>query len=99
MNFTELDFRALIYIFIALLCSACIAFTMTPLARVLAYKIGAVDVPKDKRRMHSVAMPLLGGVAIAGLVHRLIHAAPFAAALAALANFGSVVSDWVFSRK
>ncbi len=64
MNFTELDFRALIYIFIALLCSACIAFTMTPLARVLAYKIGAVDVPKDKRRMHSVAMPLLGGVAI-----------------------------------
>ena len=64
MNFTELDFHALIYIFIALLCSACIAFTMTPLARVLAYKIGAVDVPKDKRRMHSVAMPLLGGVAI-----------------------------------
>ena len=42
---------------------------------------------------------LLGGVAIAGLVHRLIHAAPFAAALAALANFGSAVSDWVFSRK
>ena len=42
---------------------------------------------------------LLGGVAIAGLVHRLIHAAPFAAALTALANFGSAVSDWVFSRK
>lgn len=64
MNFIELDTRALIYVFIALMCSACIAFTMTPLARVLAYKIGAVDVPKDKRRMHSVAMPLLGGVAI-----------------------------------
>ena len=42
---------------------------------------------------------LLGGVAIAGLVHRLIHAAPFAPALAALADFGSAVSDWVFSRK
>lgn len=64
MNFTELNFQALIYILIALICAACIAFTMTPLARVLAYKIGAVDVPKDKRRMHRVAMPLLGGVAI-----------------------------------
>ena len=42
---------------------------------------------------------LLGGVAIAGLVHRLIHATPFAPALAALASFGSAVSDWVFSRK
>ena len=64
MNFTELDFRALIYIFIALLCSACIAFTMTPLARVLAYKIGAVDVPKDNRRMHHVPIPRLGGLAV-----------------------------------
>lgn len=64
LNFYTLDDKALIYIFIALICSACIAFTMTPLARVLAYKIGAVDVPKDKRRMHSVTMPLLGGVAI-----------------------------------
>lgn len=53
-----------IYIAIALICSACIAFTMTPVARVIAFKIGAVDVPKDKRRMHRVAMPLMGGVAI-----------------------------------
>lgn len=37
---------------------------MTPIARVLAFKIGAVDIPKDSRRMHRVAMPLLGGVAI-----------------------------------
>lgn len=59
-----MDYRALLYTAIVLICSACIAFTMTPIARVLAYSIGAVDVPKDKRRMHSVAMPLLGGVAI-----------------------------------
>ncbi len=64
MNFTTMDYRALLYTAIVLICSACIAFTMTPIARVLAYSIGAVDVPKDKRRMHSVAMPLLGGVAI-----------------------------------
>lgn len=64
MNFSTMDYRALIYTVIVLICSACIAFTMTPLARVIAYSIGAVDVPKDKRRMHSVAMPLLGGLAI-----------------------------------
>ncbi len=59
------DFPLLIlYVLIALICSACIAFTMTPIARVLAFKIGAVDVPKDARRMHRVTMPLLGGVAI-----------------------------------
>lgn len=64
MNYTEICHDSLIYIAIAMICAACIAFTMTPLARVLAYKIGAVDVPKDKRRMHRVAMPLLGGLAI-----------------------------------
>lgn len=64
MNFTEISHESLIYIGIAMICAACIAFTMTPLARVMAYKIGAVDVPKDKRRMHRVAMPLLGGIAI-----------------------------------
>jgi UDP-GlcNAc:undecaprenyl-phosphate GlcNAc-1-phosphate transferase len=37
---------------------------MTPVARVMAYKIGAIDVPKDKRRMHRVTMPLMGGLAI-----------------------------------
>ena len=31
----------------------------------MAYKVGAVDVPKDARRMHSVPIPRLGGLAIA----------------------------------
>lgn len=64
MNYETINYQAVIYILIALMCSACIAFTMTPVARVIAYKIGAVDIPKDKRRMHHVAMPLLGGIAI-----------------------------------
>ena len=53
-----------IYIFIALLCSAFISFTTTPLARVLAYKLGAIDTPKDARRIHKIPMPLMGGFAI-----------------------------------
>ena len=41
-----------------------IAFSATPIAIKLAFKLGAVDVPKDSRRMHKKAMPLMGGLAI-----------------------------------
>lgn len=41
-----------------------IAFAATPIVKRLAFKVGAVDVPKDKRRMHKKPMPLLGGLAI-----------------------------------
>ena len=40
------------------------SFASTPLARELAIKIGAIDVPKDSRRMHKTPTPRLGGVAI-----------------------------------
>ena len=45
--------------------AALMAFVTTPIVRVLAYRIGAVDVPKDNRRMHKVPMPRLGGLAVA----------------------------------
>ena len=41
-----------------------LSFGLTPLVKRLAYKIGAVDVPKDRRRMHSHPIPRLGGLAI-----------------------------------
>ncbi len=41
-----------------------IAFVMTPVAIRLAPKIGAVDIPKDNRRMHTKPMPRFGGMAI-----------------------------------
>ncbi|MDO4552610.1 MAG: MraY family glycosyltransferase [Bacillota bacterium] len=41
-----------------------IALAVTPLCIRLAPKIGAMDVPKDDRRMHQRAMPRLGGLAI-----------------------------------
>ena len=41
-----------------------IAALVTPLAIRLAPKIGAMDVPKDGRRMHDHAMPRFGGLAI-----------------------------------
>ena len=41
-----------------------VAFTATPFVKKLAYKIGAVDVPKDSRRMHKTPKARLGGLAI-----------------------------------
>ena len=48
----------------ALICSALISFTCTPTASFIAYKIGAIDVPTDGRRMHKKPIPRLGGLAV-----------------------------------
>lgn len=48
----------------AAICAALISFCATPIARVIAYKIGAIDVPKDNRRMHKKSIPRLGGLAV-----------------------------------
>ncbi|MEW8972580.1 MAG: MraY family glycosyltransferase [Tissierellaceae bacterium] len=44
--------------------AAFISLIMTPLVRRLAIKIGALDIPKDDRRVHNKPMPLIGGLAI-----------------------------------
>lgn len=44
--------------------AATISLLATPMARKLAYRIGAVDVPKDNRRVHKEPIPRLGGLAI-----------------------------------
>ena len=41
-----------------------VALIMTPVSIKIAHKVGALDIPKDQRRMHKKAMPLLGGMAI-----------------------------------
>lgn len=41
-----------------------LALIFTPIAIKIAPKIGAVDIPKDNRRMHTKAMPRFGGMAI-----------------------------------
>ena len=48
----------------ALLVAAVVAFITTPVVRSLAFRIGAVDVPKDNRRMHNHPIPRMGGLAI-----------------------------------
>ena len=59
-----LDNRLIAYVALALLAALVISFLMTPVVKTFAYKVGAVDVPKDARRMHKVPIPRLGGLAI-----------------------------------
>lgn len=41
-----------------------IAFLMTPPVKRFSEKVGAMDVPKDERRMHDHPIPRMGGIAI-----------------------------------
>lgn len=54
----------IIFGIVAVVCAMLLAYTTTPIVRVLAFKIGAVDVPLDNRRMHKKPIPRIGGLAI-----------------------------------
>lgn len=48
----------------AFIISFAFTFATTPLVRRLAFRIGAIDIPRDSRRMHKKPTPRIGGVAI-----------------------------------
>ena len=50
--------------FISFVLAFILAFSATPIAKKIAFKIGAVDIPKDDRRMHKKPIARLGGLAI-----------------------------------
>ena len=52
------------YLLLALLSAAIISCVATPMVKVLSVKYGAVDIPKDGRRMHDHPIPRMGGLAI-----------------------------------
>lgn len=61
MDTTNINFVLLVA---AMICAALISFTSTPIARVLAFRMGALDVPRDNRRMHRTPIPRMGGLAV-----------------------------------
>jgi len=70
-NIIDIDFGQInVYDFlnavIAVIFAALMAFVATPIVRVVAHKIGAIDNPKvePERRMHKEPIPRLGGLAI-----------------------------------
>ncbi len=58
------DFSLVFSILFSLLAAAVLSFGATPLVKRAAFKLGAIDVPKDGRRMHDHPIPRLGGLAI-----------------------------------
>lgn len=54
-----------ITVLLSLVAAAAISFCATPIVKRMAYIVGAIDVPKDNRRMHKEPIPRLGGLAIA----------------------------------
>ena len=52
------------FVMLALLMALVVSFLTSPLVKNFAYKVGAIDVPKDARRMHKTPTPRLGGLAI-----------------------------------
>ena len=48
----------------AMVVAMLVCFMTSPLVKNFAHKVGAIDVPKDARRMHKVPIPRLGGLAI-----------------------------------
>lgn len=59
-----MDKLTVIRMIAAFLVSGVLSFILTPVAKKIAHKIGAIDVPKDERRMHKQPIPRLGGLAV-----------------------------------
>lgn len=58
------DTKTVLNIVLALVVGIVISFVATPAAKWFAQKVGAIDVPKDERRVHNHPIPRLGGLAI-----------------------------------
>ena len=56
--------QTMVYCASAVACAFLFSYLLTPAVRALAYRIRAVDIPKDDRRMHQKPMPLIGGLAV-----------------------------------
>jgi len=58
------DMALWLKILLASACSLIISYFMTPHVKSFAEKVGAIDVPKDDRRIHDHPIPRMGGLAI-----------------------------------
>ena len=57
-------YEVVVKVLAAFLLTGVLSFVLTPYVKRLAHRIGAIDVPKDARRMHKKPIPRLGGLAI-----------------------------------
>jgi len=59
-----INYSLTFYVIAALIAAFLISFIATPPVKWFAQRVGAMDIPKDNRRMHKVPIPRLGGLAI-----------------------------------
>lgn len=52
-----MDPNFIVKVLLSLIVAAALAFAVTPLVKRLAQRVGAMDVPKDERRMHKIPIP------------------------------------------
>lgn len=60
------EYIVIVTIIAAFAVAAVLSYFFTPPVKNFAHKVGAIDVPKDARRMHKKPIPRLGGLAIYG---------------------------------
>ena len=53
-----------IKVMLAILIAFVVSFALTPVVKILAQKLGAMDVPGEARRVHDHPIPRMGGLAI-----------------------------------
>lgn len=86
-NFFEGSGLILVFVFATMT-----SYLMTPHVIKLAYKIGAIDIPKDNRRVHKEPIPRLGGLAIyAGFVVGVLFMVPLTRELVGILIAASVI--------
>ena len=59
-----IDMGLLAQVLVSLAAALVMSFALTPVVKVFAQKVGAMDVPRDGRRMHDHPIPRLGGLAM-----------------------------------
>ena len=81
--------------------AAAVSFLITPAVRILSHKVGAIDVPKDDRRMHTKPTPRLGGLAIyfSILLSMVVFMWPLSKELQAILLGGSIIFLRQFAEK
>ncbi len=64
INLMNLSTNEILQLTLAIGVSFAVSFASTPIVKSFAHKVGAIDVPKDDRRMHKEPIPRMGGLAI-----------------------------------
>lgn len=59
-----IDSQIILRILMSMAAAVILSYVATPGVKYFAHKVGAIDVPKDERRVHKKPIPRLGGLAI-----------------------------------